>query len=108
MEVPDDCSFAESDTGPVSGITTVTVMKTDEGDIDFAVGPENFPSSEIAEKLTSLIDARLADLPSDRRVVTLRIDKDIRFADAQYALAAVATSWATDIKLATLKDKRDQ
>jgi hypothetical protein len=36
----------------------------------------------------------------------LRIDKDICFAEAQYALAGIAASIATDIQLATLKDKR--
>jgi len=35
----------------------------------------------------------------------LRIDKGIYFAEAQYALVAVAASSATDIKLAALKER---
>jgi hypothetical protein len=35
----------------------------------------------------------------------LRIDKDVPFAQAQYALAGIAASSATDIQLAVLKDK---
>jgi hypothetical protein len=44
-------------------------------------------------------------LPSELRIVTLRIDKDIYFAEAQFALAGIAESIATDIKLAALKGK---
>jgi len=35
----------------------------------------------------------------------LRIDKDICYADAQYALTVVAASSATDIQLAVLRGK---
>ncbi len=109
VTVPDDCQFARSDPEPGAQVTTVTVMKTTEEKIVFAVGPEKIPASgnvDIVEKLTELIDIRLSDLPPERRVVTLRIDKDICFAEAQYALAAVAASSATDIQLAALKNKR--
>ena len=109
VTVPDDCRFAQSDPEPGAQVTTVTVMKTAEEKITFAVGPEKISASgnvDIVEKLTELIDVRLRDLPPERRVVTLRIDKDIYFAEAQYALAAVAASSATDIQLAALKNKR--
>ncbi|MCJ7692830.1 MAG: hypothetical protein MUO22_05390, partial [Sedimentisphaerales bacterium] len=77
---------------------------------EFAVGAEKVEAdyTDLAEKLARLIDVRLADLPRDRKVVTLRIDRDVRFAQAQYALAAVAASEATDIQLAVLKTKRNE
>jgi len=106
VAVPDDCSFAQEDTGP--GVITVTAMKTDEEKIAFAVGSEKITASNYAnvvDKLAELIDVRLSNLPPGRRVVTLRIDKDVRFADAQYALAGIAASSATDVWLAALKDK---
>jgi len=109
VTVPDDCQFARSDPEPGAQVTTVTVMKTTAEKIVFAVGPEKIPASgnvDIVEKLTELIDICLSDLPPERRVVTLRIDKDICFAEAQYALAAVVASSATDIQLAALKNKR--
>ncbi len=109
VTVPDDCQFARSDPEPGAQVTTVTVMKTTEDEIGFAVGSEEISASgyaDIVEKLTQLIDIRLSDLPPERRVVTLRIDKDICFAEAQYGLAAVAASSATDIQLAALKNKR--
>jgi len=113
VTVPDDCQFARSDPEPGAQVTTVTVMKTTAEKIVFAVDSEKIDASgnafgvpDIVEKLTELIDIRLSDLPPERRVVTLRIDKDICFAEAQYALAAVAASSATDIQLAALKNKR--
>ena len=108
VTVPDDCQFARSDPEPGAQVTTVTVMKTTEDETGFAVGSEKISVSgyaDIVEKLAKLIDVRLKDLPPERRVVTLRIDKDIYFAEAQYALAAVAASSATDIQLAALKNK---
>jgi biopolymer transport protein ExbD len=112
VTVPDNCRFAQSDPEPGAQLTTLTVMKTAEEKIAFAVGPEKVSASSypdligIVDKLAKLIDVRLKDLPPDRRIVTLRIDRDICFSDAQYALAAVAASSATDIQLAALKDKR--
>ena len=122
VTVPDDCQFAQSDPEPGAQVTTVTVMKTAADEVGFAVGSEKISASDyaegsqtqknafgvpdIVEKLAQLIDIHLSDLSGDRRVVTLRIDKDICFAEAQYALAAVASSSATDIQLAALKNKR--
>ncbi len=106
VAVPDDCGFAQEDTEP--GVITVTAMKTAKGGCDFAVGSERITTSNyvnLVDKLAELIDVRLSDLPPGRRVVTLRIDREVRFADAQYALAAIAASTATDVRLAALKDK---
>ncbi len=110
VEVPDNCDLAQSATGPQTGLTTVTIMKTDDG-AGFAVGSKKVTASchtGLVKQITQLIDARLQNLPDRRRIVTLRIDKDIYFADAQYALAAIAASTATDVKLATLKQKRPE
>lgn len=109
VAVPDDCEFAQNDYEPGDQVTTVTVMRiTDEG-VAFAVGSQKIIASDysnIVGRLAELIDVRLKDLSGEHRIVTLRIDKDVRFAQAQYALAAVAQSSATDVRLATLKDKR--
>ena len=111
VTVPDGCEFAQSVSEAGTQVITLTVMKTAKERSAFAVGSEKISASSyagIVEKLARLVDVRLADLPPDRRVVTLRIDKDVCFAEAQYALAAVAASSATDIQLAALKDKRRQ
>ena len=105
--VPDNCNFANIDDQREAQITTVTVMKDERGKSSFAVGSQKVALSnydETAEKVAELLDARLKDLPANSRVVTLRIDKDVPYAEAQYALAAVAKSTATDIRLAAIKD----
>ncbi len=109
VTVPDGCEFAQSDPEPEAQVTTVTVMKTAKERSEFAVGSEKILVSnydDLVDRLVQLIDVQLSDLPPDRRVVTLRIDKDVCFAEAQYALAGIAASSATNIQLATLKDKR--
>jgi biopolymer transport protein ExbD len=108
VAVPDGCKFAKSDNQSWVQVTTVTVIRITEEKTDFAVGAEKVTAAnyaDITEKLAELIDARLKDLPAEGRVVILRIDKDVPFDQAQYALAGVAASSATDIRLAVLKDK---
>lgn len=108
VTVPDGCDFAESDAEQQEQITTVTVMKAADGSINFAVGAKKITASspsDLTEQIARLVDTNLKNSPASRRIVTLRIDKDVNFAQAQYALAGVAASTATDIKLAALKDK---
>ncbi len=109
VQVPDGCEYARNEAEQKPRVTTVTVTENGDERSFFAVGSEQIlPSSndDIVGKIAKLLDMRLTDLPADERVVTLRIDKDIRFADAQYALAGIAESIATDIRLATLKEHR--
>ncbi len=108
VAVPDNCRFAAGDWEQNEQITTITVMKTAGEKADFAVGSEKIDASDygsVVEKMARLLDIRLKNLPTAQKIVTLRVDKDICFADAQYALAAVAASSATNIKLAVLKEK---
>lgn len=108
VAVPDGCDSAESDAEHREQVTTITVMRAADGSTDFAVGAEKIMASgavDLTEQITRLVDTNLKNLPADYKVVTLRIDKDVYFAQAQYALAGVAASTATDIKLAALKGK---
>ena len=107
VDVPDGCEFAQMPPQQRTQVTTVTVMKRSDGKTAFAVGSEKILASgynEIADKFARLIDEQLEKLPAEGRVVTLRIDKDICFAQAQYALAAVAQSCAKEVQLAVLSD----
>jgi len=112
VTVPDGCKFAQDDTEPGEQVTTLTVMNRPQS-VTFAVGAEEITPQDdaaipgVVEKLAQLVDARLRDLPPDNRVVTLRIDKDIPFAKAQYALAAIAQSTATNVRLAVLSSKSE-
>ena len=107
VAVPDGCHFAQSVPDYQAQVTTVTVMNSAKGGADFAVGSQKIDSAsyaDIVDKLAGLIDIQLKNLPVGNRVVTLRIDKDVCFAQAQYALAGIAASSATNIQLAVLKD----
>ncbi|MHC4123972.1 MAG: ExbD/TolR family protein [Planctomycetota bacterium] len=109
VTVPDNCKFAAEDTEHQAQVTTMTVMKTNNGRVEFAVGSEKIEVSSysgVVSKLVGLINSNLSNLPSHNRVVILRIDKNVCFAQAQYALAAVAASNAADIQLAVLKEKQ--
>jgi len=108
VAVPDKCEFADEQRPHRSQVTTVTVTKG-EGGGEFAVGAEKIDAegaAEIVEQIAGLLDVRLKDLPAEQRVVTLRVDKEVRFAQAQYALAGIAASSAKDIKLAAIKGER--
>ncbi|HUV40412.1 MAG TPA: biopolymer transporter ExbD [Sedimentisphaerales bacterium] len=115
VTVPDGCRFAADLSDAETAHAAVTVMKTAKGQLVFAVGSEkittgvhakDIETAQVAVQLGRLIDSRLKNLPVERRVVALRIDRDIDFAQAQYALAGVAASSARDIQLAALKHTR--
>jgi biopolymer transport protein ExbD len=107
VTVPDGCGYAQNEVETQTISTTVSVIKTDGAMSEFAVGSEKISASnygELADRVAEMINERLEELPADNRIVTLRIDKDVTFAEAQYALAALAQSDATDIRLAVVKD----
>jgi biopolymer transport protein ExbD len=109
VAVPDGCVFATTSFEPGAQVTTITVMKTSTGKSTFAVGAEKITASEgsdLTEQIAGLVDQSLSNSPSDQKIVTLRVDRDVCFAQAQYALAAIARSNATDIQLAVLRDNR--
>ena len=104
VAVPAGCDFAQSEVEAAA--TTVSVVKNEDGMSDFAVGADKAAGvdyEEITGNLARLIDSRLKETPGESRVVTLRIDKDIPYVEAQYALAALAKSRASDIRLAVMK-----
>ena len=108
VDVPDDCEFAQNQHPDQQPFTTVSIIRNADGSAIFAVGSEKITASDydgLVGKLVELIDARLASLPLGSKIVNLRIDKNIPFAKARYALTAVSLSSATDVQFATLKDK---
>ncbi len=108
VEVPDNCEFAES--GQQQQITTVTVTRSSEASKSvFAVGSEIIQFDgydQAAERIAELLDECFVNKQRENRVVTLRIDRDVTFTEAQYALAGIAESKATRIKLAVFRNRR--
>ena len=109
VAVPDNCNFAQN-SAQQSAPTTITVIKDQTGSSDFAVGSEKVSManySEVPSKLADLIDERLKTTTNDK-TITLRIDKDIPYSQAQFALAGIARSSATDIRLAVIKEQQQK
>jgi biopolymer transport protein ExbD len=111
ISITDNCKYAENTAEDKQLITTVTVMKTPQERVDFAIGSEKIrfnSSADIPAGIAQLVDKGLANLPDDKRVVVLRIDRDVCFRDAQFALAGIAESGASNIRLAVLREKYSQ
>jgi len=110
VNVPDNCDYALDDQQPNRTLTTVTVLQS-QSQVEFAVGAKKISptdTADIAGELMDLINIQLKKTPPDQRTVILRIDKDICFSDAQYALAGISQSIATDIQLATFKTAQQE
>jgi biopolymer transport protein ExbD len=107
VAVPDNCNFAQNP-AEQSASTTITVIKDQSGFSEFAVGSEKVSAanySEVPSKLADLINECLKTMTYDK-TVTLRIDKDVPYSQAQFALAGIAKSSATDIRLAVIKEQQ--
>ena len=105
--VPKGCEYAQSEADTQTALTTLTVIKADGGMSEFAVGSEKVSAltyNEVCEKTAAMLNERLRREPAEGRTVTLRIDKDVSFAEAQYALAALAQSDTADIHLAVINE----
>lgn len=110
VNVPDSCDYALDNQQQGNALITVTVLQSQNG-VDFAVGPTKVSSldtEDIAGKLTGLINIQLENSQPGQRTVILRIDKDICFSDAQYALEGISQSIATNIQFATLKNTQQE
>ena len=104
VTVPDKITSAHDEKNE-DKLTTVTVMRQDNGLIAYAVGSERFDSNTkaLAEKIAKRIDAQLNRLSGNEKIVNLRIDKEIDYRHSQYALAGISKSGATKIKMAVTK-----
>jgi len=108
VDVPNDISSAQRSQQDDQKTTTVTVMADEKGQIAYAVGSQIIALSAketVEDQITAEIDIQLTNLPEQKRVVALRIDKDIPFKDSRSALAGIAQSTATDIKLSVITQK---
>lgn len=111
VNVPDNCLYAQAEEEPNPAVATLTILKKSEKTVTFAVGSELINAhnpEDLVVKLANALNKRLESLPPDDRTVILRIDKDIPFRFAKYALWAVSVSTATDIQLAALKHNHPQ
>ena len=108
VSVPESIVSANSEEDNADKTTTVTVMFDEFENVRYAVGAEIIGAGaewEIADAIAFEIDRQLHNLPAERRVICLRVDKDVCYRDSQYAIAGISASTATDIKLAAIREK---
>ncbi len=104
VDVPDHCDYAVAALPPNVPQTTVTAMRREDR-VVYAVGSQIIdasPGRELKRQICQQLDQRLAKLNPYERIVTVRIDKQIQYADTQWVLAAIAESLADQIQMATL------
>ena len=108
VNVPDDIASGQQSEDQDEKTTTVTVMPEAGGGVSYAVGSEIVSSSGgegISGAIAAAIDRQLVNLPEDRRIVGLRVDKDVVFKDSRHAISGISQSSATDIKLSVIRRK---
>ena len=111
VTVPDRIASAQSSESAYDQTTTVTVMSAESRQVVYAVGSERVVcanESDVSDSIAAEIDKQLQNLPAEKRVVNLRIDRDIHFSQSRHALAGISQSTATDIRLAVTKKKQSQ
>ena len=111
VDVPDHISSArQAEDTHAAQTAIVTVMLDEQGHPRYAVGSRIIDAAAVGGDITaaiaSAIDRQLVSLPPERRVVTLRSDKSIKFKYTKYILSALSQSTATDVKWAVIKHKR--
>jgi biopolymer transport protein ExbD len=109
VAVPDRITAAKPSQTETDQLTTVTVMFDEGGAVAYAVGAEVLPALDgenTALAVAAAIDKQLANLPRQKRVVSLRCDRNVTFKHAKYALAGISQSSATDIKWAVIRHKQ--
>lgn len=108
VEVPDDIPSAVKAETAKKKTITITVMFSEDGIVDYAVGPELIPRNEnldVSKKIAEMIDRQLkkSKYGEGSKVVSLRIDKGIPFKYSKHALEGVSISNAVEMKFSVIK-----
>ena len=107
IEVPRNVDNARDASKLGEKVVTLSLEQIPGGDVLSAVGSEVISADDISlqvRAMTKAIDNAFGDEVSGRRIVNMRMDKDLVFAEYKAALAAVASSSASDIQLAVFRE----
>lgn len=106
VEVPQNVIMAQEVPVKQELMTTVTVMEEADERVWYAVGSECFALEDperISDLIAGQIDIQLQPLKSERRIVSLRADKDLTFGQVRCALEGISRSSAEEIHWAVIK-----
>jgi biopolymer transport protein ExbD len=107
--VPDEATNAISDVTENPGLVTVSVWFDHDEDLLYcAVGTEIVDVTEGVDmtRVISLINGRIAE-KGENAIVSLRMNKDLVFAQYSDIIKAISNSNATDISIAAFEDQKD-
>jgi len=105
INLPDNCDFAQALEDNQPWPATITIIADDSGKPVISIAGQTIncrDKNELMQVMQKSLDQHLKNLPPDEKIVVLRIDKNINYSDAQYALAAAANSSANRLRLAAL------
>jgi biopolymer transport protein ExbD len=108
VNLPEDCDFAQKLDENKPWPATITLKADDADKITVSIGGQTIDTgnkNELMGLMQKSLDETLSILPPDEKIVVLRIDKNVNYRDAQYALAAAANSSANRLRLATLAEQ---
>ncbi|AQQ70194.1 protein TolR [Limihaloglobus sulfuriphilus] len=110
ISVPENIDKARTPADIDDQVVTVSVQAMPGGRAVYAVGSEVIsPQDDIFRLIESMTDSLNQSFDTEtpgKRIVNMRMSKDLTFAEYKAALAAVASSKAGDIQLAVLKDQK--
>jgi biopolymer transport protein ExbD len=110
IDVPENIDKARTPADIDEQVVTLSVQLSPGARAVYAVGSEVIsPQDDIFRLIESMTDSLNQSFDEEtcgRRIVNMRMSRDLTFAEYKAALAAVANSKASDIQLAVLKDQK--
>jgi biopolymer transport protein ExbD len=106
LDVPQQCTYAYNNKNERTPATVSVFLNPSDGKITFAVGAEKCPfqsPTDVINWLVFYINKETSE--KNLKTLRLRIDKTIKFHNAQLVLAAAAKSNATTLEISTIKEK---
>jgi biopolymer transport protein ExbD len=104
LDVPEHCTYAETDKNEKSPATVSIFPDLSNGTVTFAVGAEKCPFQKPGDIVNWVVwHINKEIIEKELTTLRLRIDKTVKFHNAQLALAAAAKSNATDLEISTIK-----
>lgn len=107
VDIPQGTLNAQTVTTQNQKITTVSVLFEGKDAISYAVGSEIISENNkelLEHKITQSINSQLSQIEDDKKVVCLRMDRDITFNKCKHVLIAISNSIATDVQFSVLND----
>jgi len=110
VPVPDLCSGARPNAVSATAPTLTVLSGPQNRTVLIIAGKSLVLTTDhdpqpVLTQLTEAVDRTMRPLPVQKRILTLRIDKSVRYATLRQILAAIAKSTTSQLKLAVRREK---